>query len=537
MFAKCVIQWLSQIGGSSRTDVLSTLLVFLGVLGVVRVLQWIKTIRSLPPGPWGVPILGYLPFLKGKAVHLHYAELAKKYGSMFSAKLGTHLVVVLSDYRAIRETFRREEFTGRPHTEFNNILGGYGIINTEGALWKDQRKFLHEKLRSMGMTYLGAGKKIMESKIMQEVDSFIKGLTLRRGVPTNMSYSLSMAISNVICSITMGVRFHHGDSRYKKFMSLTEEGFKLFGSIVYVNFLPILKYLPGLKFVMSKLDQNRGEMANFFQDNVEQHRNTFDATNIRDLVDAYLLEIEKAKDEGRELFQGKNHDRQLQQILGDLFTAGMETVKTTLEWAVVLMLHHPEAARAVQEELDQVVGRSRMPTLEDLPYLPQTEATILEILRRSSIVPMGTTHAATRDVTMNGFTIPTGAHVVPLLHAVHMDPELWEEPAEFRPERFLSAEGNVCKPEYFIPFGVGRRMCLGDVLARMELFLFFSSLLHTFDITLPAGASLPSLQGNVGITVTPDPFEVCLLQRVLNDDCIAGFAADTTGPLRNVGSH
>ena len=90
-------------------------------------------------------------------------------------------------------------------------------------------------------------------------------------------------------------------------MNLTEEGFKLFGRIIYVNFLPILKYLPGLKYIINKLDQNRGEMATFFQDNVEQHRNTFDAGNIRDLVDAYLLEIEKAKAEGRELFQGKNH--------------------------------------------------------------------------------------------------------------------------------------------------------------------------------------------------------------------------------------
>lgn len=125
MFARCALQWLSQVGGI-KTDALSTLLVFLSVLAVVRIFQWVKQVRSLPPGPWGVPILGYLPFLKGKAVHLHYAELAKKYGSMFSAKLGTHLVVVLSDYRAIRETFKREEFTGRPHTEFNNILGGYG---------------------------------------------------------------------------------------------------------------------------------------------------------------------------------------------------------------------------------------------------------------------------------------------------------------------------------------------------------------------------------------------------------------------------
>lgn len=85
----------------------------------------------------------------------------------------------------------------------------------------------------------------------------------------------------------------------------------------------------------------------------------------------------------------------MQQILGDLFSAGMETVKTTLEWSLLLMLHNPEAARAVQDELDQVVGRSRMPNLEDLPYLPITEATILEVLRRSSIVPLGTTHAAT----------------------------------------------------------------------------------------------------------------------------------------------
>lgn len=115
-----------------------------------------------------------------------------------------------------------------------------------------------------------------------------------------------------------------------------------------------------------------------------------------------------------------------------------------------------------------------------------------------------------------------------------MDPELWNEPEEFRPTRFLSAEGKVCKPEYFMPFGVGRRMCLGDVLARMELFLFFSSLLHTFDLRLPEGASLPSLRGNAGVTVTPDPFKVCLFQK--NLDLLECDANEPSGPLRNVGS-
>ncbi|XP_015118416.1 cytochrome P450 18a1 [Diachasma alloeum] len=535
MLVEIVVQWVWSITSGMRTDLAYSIVVFLSALGVVRAFQWFKYLRSLPPGPWGFPILGYLPFIKGD-LHLQFGGLAKKYGSMFCARLGTKLVVVLSDYRTIRDTFRREEFSGRPHSEFMNILGGYGIINAEGAMWKDQRKFLHEKLRSFGMTYLGNGRKIMETRINREVDVLIRSLSQKRGAPTDVSPSLGMSISNVICSIIMSVRFRHGDTRFRRFMDLLDEGFKLFGSIYCVNFIPIMKYLPGLRKIRDKIAKNRTEMAEFFQETVDEHRATFDEKNIRDLVDSYLLEIERAKAEGRDaaLFQGKNHDRQMQQILGDLFSAGMETVKTTLEWAVIQMLHHPEAAKAVQEELDQVVGRSRMPGLEDLPFLPVTEATILEVMRRSSIVPLGTTHATTRDVTLNGFKIPAGAQVVPLLHAVHMDPELWAEPEEFRPTRFLSTEGKVTRPEYFMPFGVGRRMCLGDVLARMELFLFFSSLLHTFDIGLPEGDSLPSLRGNAGITVTPDPFKVCFQQRHLD---VADCSPEMSSPLRNFGSH
>lgn len=125
----------------------------------------------------------------------------------------------------------------------------------------------------------------------------------------DVSASLGMSISNVICSIIMGVRFQHGDARFKRFMDLIEEGFKLFGSMVAVNFIPVLRYLPCLQKIRNKISENRSEMADFFQEAVDQHRATFDKSTVRDLVDAYLLEIEKAKGEGRAamLFQGKNH--------------------------------------------------------------------------------------------------------------------------------------------------------------------------------------------------------------------------------------
>lgn len=133
------------------------------------------------------------------------------------------------------------------------------------------------------------------------------------------------------------------------------------------------------------------------------------------------------------------------------------------------------------------------------------------------------------------YTLPARTQVISLLHAVHMNPDFWDEPEVFRPERFITEEGKLFKPEYFMPFGVGRRICLGEVLARMEIFMFFSSLMHTYDIKLPEGAPLPSLKPNAGITMTPNFFKVCLIPR--NMDLINSGADDTNGPLRNVGSH
>lgn len=141
--------------------------------------------------------------------------------------------------------------------------------------------------------------------------TFLRGLASEQGTPTDVSASLGMSISNVICSIIMGVRFQHGDDRFKRFMDLIEEGFKLFGSMAAVNFIPVMRYLPCLQKVRNKISENRAEMADFFQEAVDQHRATFDESTVRDLVDAYLLEIEKAKGEGRAtmLFQGKNHGK------------------------------------------------------------------------------------------------------------------------------------------------------------------------------------------------------------------------------------
>ncbi len=112
-----------------------------------------------------------------------------------------------------------------------------------------------------------------------------------------------------------------------------------------------------------------------------------------------------------------------------------------------------------------------------------------------------------RTSKIEGYTVPDNTHIVPLIHAVHHDPTLWSEPDRFNPTRFLSEDGSeVVKPEFFMPFSVGQRQCMGDQLAERELFLFFSILLHTFNIS-PA-KTLPSLKGIAGATVRPQSFEL-----------------------------
>ncbi|XP_041976933.1 cytochrome P450 18a1 [Aricia agestis] len=537
MFANSALLWgLWKIIGFFSGISLLSILVFLCVtLSAMWLINKVHEVYDLPPGPWGLPVVGYLPFLSVR--HITFLKLAQKYGAIFSVHLGNQLTIVLSDYKLIREAFRLEEFTGRPSTPLMHILNGFGIINSEGRLWKNQRRFLHEKLRGFGMSIMGDARKTMVGRIKNEVHDLVGNIRRSEGAPIDVNPLLALGVSNVICGITMSVRFTVGDDRFKRLNFLIEEGMRLFGEIHYGEYIPQYNYLPGKAEIQARLATNRKEMFEFHQIVIDDHRKSLDMDNPRDLVDVYLIEIEKAKLEGREkeLFEGRDHDLQIKQILGDLFSAGMETIKSSLMWMLVFMLRNPDIKKRVQEELDAVIGHDRLPSLEDMPNLPYTEVTILESLRMSSIVPLGTTHTPTKDVYFNGHKIPAGSQVVPLINCVHMDPELWDEPKKFNPSRFFDETGKIHRPQYFMPFGVGRRMCLGDVLARMEMFMFFSSIMHQFDIQPEEGAALPSLEGIVGATIAPQAFRVKFVPRCPPMQLASSLVEHSH--LRYVGAH
>ncbi|XP_015273037.1 PREDICTED: cytochrome P450 2K4-like, partial [Gekko japonicus] len=146
----------------------------------------------------------------------------------------------------------------------------------------------------------------------------------------------------------------------------------------------------------------------------------------------------------------------------------------------------------VQEEIETVIG-SAQPRTEHRAKLPYTDAVVHEVQRFGILDPTGVPHATTADVTLGDYFIPKGMQIIPLMYSVLYDESEWEKPFKFYPEHFLDSEGKFVKRDAFLPFSAGRRVCAGENLARMELFLFFASLLQRFTFQPAPGMSKEDL--------------------------------------------
>jgi len=203
---------------------------------------------------------------------------------------------------------------------------------------------------------------------------------------------------------------------------------------------------------------------------------------------------------------------EIQFVLVDLFIAGSETTSTTLSWSFLYLSKFPEVQKKLQEEIDKVIGNSRLPSLTDRPSMIYTQAVIHEVLRYSTLAPFGLFHNTNREVQLGGYTIPKNTMIMPNLYAAHFDENLWEDPHRFNPERFIS-NGEFKRNDAFMAFSTGKRACLGESLARDELFLFMTSLFQRFVVSTEVERSEIDISPNVSSMLTPKPHKFILQER------------------------
>ncbi|XP_037090365.1 methyl farnesoate epoxidase-like [Pollicipes pollicipes] len=482
------------------------MLVFIAFAFLVLTCVWLRRPKRparFPPGPPMFLVFGNLSasveLLKGNFISLMEVS-RRQFGDIvgFIPPAGKS-VVHLFNFDDIKDACGKHEFAGRMDS-FLSLLRSYhqqlGIVFSQGPAWVEHRRFALRHLKDLGF-----GKQSTESIVIDEFEELAKDMIRDSGSPMKVNCRFNLTVLNVLWRLVADKRLDSHDPHAQTYVDTVNEFFEVVNPRNPLHLAPWLRYIAPEWSGYNAVIRHRSLTTGMFKELVREHQRTLDRSSPRDFIDLFLLEMEASDAEGRQFTE------QNLAIIGmDLFIAGMETTSTSLSWALLFMVLHPEVQGRVQREIDAVLG-GRHPAYADRKAMPYTEATLMEVTRRATVLPFSVGHCAVRDADLAGYTIPKGTVLMMHLNAVHMDAAYWGDPHVFRPERFLQPDGSVRRDERLIPFGVGRRICLGETLARMEMFVLFTCLLQRFSFVAAPGQKL-SLDSRVSSVQQPMEFFV-----------------------------
>ncbi|TNN02462.1 hypothetical protein fugu_009949 [Takifugu bimaculatus] len=470
--------------------------------------------RNLPLSPWQLPLRPSSPpipgppcrFLIGNMTELmhdhlpiHLTNLAKRYGNIYRLKCGNTTMIVLNSSDIIREALVKKwsDFAGRAVSYTADIVSGGGRNISLGDYteeWKALRRLVHGALQR-------CCKHSLHNVIERQALQLRKVLVDYQGGAVDLSEDFTVAASNVITTLVFGKEYDKSSSELQQLHRCLNEIVALWGStwISALDTFPLLRKFPNPVFSrllreVSRRDEIIRKLLNQFKS--EGHRRA-------DVITGSLLEgVDRHQTEPGVVLT----DMHVHMATVDLLIGGSETTAAWLNWTVAFLLHRPEFQTKVYEELCTVL-EGRYPKYSDRQRLPILCSLIHEVLRLRPVAPLAVPHKAVRDSSIAGYFIPRNTIIIPNLFGAHHDPEVWSDPYSFKPERFLEGGGGSTRA--LIPFGGGARLCLGETVAKMELFLFTAYLLRDFCFVLPdSEAALPDLRGVASVVLKIKSFTV-----------------------------
>ncbi|XP_042571285.1 cytochrome P450 2J2-like [Cyprinus carpio] len=454
--------------------------------------------RNFPPGPLPLPLFGNLLHVNMANPLKDFERFAERYGNIFSLYTGSRPAVFLNSFEVIKEALvmKAQDFSGRPQDfMINHLSENKGVVLADyGPHWKDHQRFALMTLRNFGL-----GKQSMEERILEEISHLVADLDKNAGGTVNPQNVFHNVASNVISLVLFGSCFDYNDEFLQQYIQLITEISKIINGpwIMKCETLPLLRILP-LPF-KTAFDYAK-KLKNMNLSLISEHKSTRLPGEPRDFIDCYLDELDNRKNDGSTF-----SEEQLVMYILDLHFAGTDTTSNTLLTAFLYLITHPEIQTKCQKEIDEVLEGKDHASYEDRHNMPYTLAVIHEVQRVAN--------CTTKDTTLMGYSIPKGTVIITNLTTILKEEGQWKFPHEFNPDNFLNEQGQFEKPEAFIPFSTGPRVCLGEGLARMELFLIMVTLLRRFQFAWPDDAGEPDYTPVYGVTLTPKPYRMHIRRR------------------------
>ena len=461
-------------------------------------LIWYKKTRKTrlcpPPGPWPLPFVGNVLSMDTRRMHLTFYELSQTYGKIFRVSLLGEDIVVINDINMLRKAFLGDEygdiFADRPHT----FVAKYIVFDANISLSPANnvtyalRRMLHK-----GLKVFGDGIARFELQVSEELDRLVMEFNKQIGKDFDICLSLKTSFANWMSTLATGQKAKENDS--KIIWDFNESAVALGdpGTNLVLTTMPILRFLPGYLGRVYRdcvNDRDRVLRRFFYSNDNESHVFSEEA----DGLVGKLVEMQKVLN----LRAGYEMVSDLRGLIIDIFVAGTDTTYAALINSFALLLKYLECKKKIIAEVDTIIGNSRPPSLEDRRNMPYTEAFLLEVHRYTSEVPLGVPHMCQKDVVFEGYDIKKGSIVFPNMWFIHHDENIWHDPWNFRPERFIDATGELLPTDHelrqaCIPFSIGRRACPGKTLAMTRTFLYLTRILQDFDIKPPSSGQVPNV--------------------------------------------
>ncbi|KAK9078749.1 hypothetical protein SSX86_002807 [Deinandra increscens subsp. villosa] len=473
---------------------LFSLIILISFISFKWVKSGSKTKKNLPPSPSKLPIIGNLHQLRSSPVRSLHA-FSKKHGPLILMHFGRVPMLIASSAEAAKEIMKTHDlkFSNRPKLRIPDKLiysSGDITFSPYGEFWRQVKSIAVVHLLNTARVH--SFRQVRENEIGLMIDTIAKG----HDSLVDLSELTFWLVNNIVCKVCFG-RSCQG----LKLTNLLERFVHVLGALCVGDYLPWLSWVDRLSGLEDKACKVAKDFDEFLEGVIEEHlekRKEGDdhSEEDQDFVDT-LLDIQRDNTIGFALQRDS-----IKAIILDVFAAGTDTTYASLVWSISELIRHPRVMNKLQQEVAEVAQGRSMIYENDLEKMVYLKATIKETFRLYPPIPL-IPRESMQDVKVMEYDIPAGTQTIINAWAIGRDPNLWEEPDEFRPERFLNNSIDY-KGLHFelLPFGAGRRGCPGVQFAIVMYELALANVIYKFDLSLPNGVEGKDLDMSVKNSIT-----------------------------------